>query len=393
MLRLSRPVLLVAFLLATVVVAQKPAIPAGELKKLRVLVVLDTVSNLERQLRVDEGRLVGLLADNVPPERLDVKVLKDRKATRAEVLKYYRTLKTGPDEALFFFYGGHGAIDPKKGHYLALQDNNPGQQLVRTELRKAMQAKKAGLVVIVTDCCANTVPLPKFPQSEKKMEDSAEKDMPRIVLHPMLRALFFEARGVVDITAARNNYSWGDDDGGVFTRSFCSQLLRYANPRAARVATWGTFFPVLQKQTVVTFKGWARKVDPKGRTVKVKDPPVPHKFVIDEKPSRAAPAAPAGKAFVVVSLQNKKPVEGTYRWRWPGEERWKTERLEPGATRFHTREVPASGEMPLLQVELAGQFHKVQGKLFKGNGKPAFTDGRLYYIKPSPPDKKDNKEP
>src|SRR5262249_55434630 len=161
---------------------------------------------------------------------------------------YYRTLKTGPDEALFFFYGGHGGTDPKKGHYLALQDNDRGQQLLPPELRQAMPGKKARLVVIVTPCCAHTLPLP--PATQEISEDAAQKDMPKIVPHPMLRALFFQARGVVDITAARNNSSWGDDEGGVFTRSFCYQLLRYANPRAARVGTWSTFFPVLQKETV-----------------------------------------------------------------------------------------------------------------------------------------------
>jgi hypothetical protein len=208
----------------------------------------------------------------------------------------------------------------------------------------------------------------------------------------MLRALFFQARGVVDITAARDNESWGDNEqGGVFTRSFCGQLLRYADPRAARVSTWDGFFKVLQKETVTLFQGWARKADPRGTVVNVKRPPVPHKFVIDARAS-AGPDEPAGQARVVVSFQNKKTTAATYRWRWAGEQRWNTERLEPGGSKVHWRPVPASGEMPLLEVNLGGNFYKAQGNLFKGRGSPTFADGRKYYVRPAPKEGKGKKE-
>src|SRR4051794_30819350 len=46
-----------------------------ELKKLHVLVVFDTSSNLDPSLRIDYGNLEGLLKDKIPPERMTLKIL------------------------------------------------------------------------------------------------------------------------------------------------------------------------------------------------------------------------------------------------------------------------------------------------------------------------------
>src|SRR5262249_24922902 len=130
-----------------------PVQAAPELKRVRFLLALDTASNLVDQLVLDEDRMVRLLRGGIPPARLHLNVLKGSQLTRANVLAYSRTLKPGPDEALVFFYGGQGAISPRRGPFLQLQNGRRSEELVRSELRQAMLAKKAGLTVILTECC------------------------------------------------------------------------------------------------------------------------------------------------------------------------------------------------------------------------------------------------
>src|SRR4051812_3082226 len=84
----------------------------AELKKLHVLVVLDTNSSLEPELRIDQGHLETLFQDNVPRERLALKVFTGKQVTREAILAHYRSLKVSPNDALLFFYGGHGGRTP-----------------------------------------------------------------------------------------------------------------------------------------------------------------------------------------------------------------------------------------------------------------------------------------
>src|SRR5947207_4321060 len=87
---------------------------APELKRLRALIVVDTKSNLAESVHEDGERVEKLLHDNVPANRYTLKVLKGDDVSEAKILDFYKNLKTGPDEALFFFYAGHGAYDYAK---------------------------------------------------------------------------------------------------------------------------------------------------------------------------------------------------------------------------------------------------------------------------------------
>src|SRR5262245_20997044 len=134
--------------------ATRPA-NAQELTRLRVLLVFDTS---DKQLgkgleKHDLPRVSRTLRGNVPTSRMTIDVLKGKGVMRKQILAHYQTLKTGPNEGLLFFYGGHGATDKETGrHALTLTNEDV---LFRYELREAMEAKKAGLVVIISDCCSD----------------------------------------------------------------------------------------------------------------------------------------------------------------------------------------------------------------------------------------------
>src|SRR4051812_19046044 len=115
----GRPAMLrPALLLALVALTAAAQGPGAELKRLRVLIVMDTLSDLEDSLVIDRSRVRGLIEGNTPKGRATIDVLDGKKATADHVLKALRDLKAGPDEGLLVYFGGHGAIDVKKGHYL-----------------------------------------------------------------------------------------------------------------------------------------------------------------------------------------------------------------------------------------------------------------------------------
>src|SRR5262249_46341491 len=198
------------------------------------------------------------------------------------VLAYYKSLKTSPDEALVFFYGGHGAIDPRRGHYLQLQNGRRSEGLVRSELRQAMQGQKGGVVVLLTDCCS------VFPRRDGTALIERDAVQPARELAPVLRALFFQSRGLVDVTAsAPGTPSWGDRKyGGLFTYTLCGLLggrpEAVGADREGRL-TWKSFFPVLRTATDGQFRRWLREGDRPGAGLGARNQ-LPHAFALDTSP-------------------------------------------------------------------------------------------------------------
>src|SRR6266568_8681952 len=120
----------------------------AELTRLRVLLVIDTNSSLKESVEFDRFRLTQMLENAIPPSRRTITVLDGDKVTKDNILGHYRDLKTSPDEALFLYYCGHGAMDPQKGRFFALQKIKTGkiEPVFRADIRRAMEAKGAGLV-------------------------------------------------------------------------------------------------------------------------------------------------------------------------------------------------------------------------------------------------------
>jgi hypothetical protein len=230
------------------------AAPA-ELTRVRVLLAFDSASNLAGQLVIDEARLVRVLRASIPAGRLDLTVLKGRDLTRANVLGYYQRLRTGPREAIVFFYGGHGTLVPHRGHVLSLQEGK--DPLLREQVRRAMLSKRAGLTVLLTDCCS------AYPK-RRGVAERAALDEARGPSAP-LQHLFLRARGLVDVTAASpGGSSYGDSRrGGLFTFAFCQLAARPLHDldsnRDGRVS-WKEFFPPLQRATEGAFRDWYREM-------------------------------------------------------------------------------------------------------------------------------------
>jgi hypothetical protein len=237
---------------------------ARELKTLHALIVLDSNDEKVGASAARDGEsMVELLTRGIPRDRLRLTVLHANNATPENVRNYYRRRNAGPEDALLFYFAGHGATDMvqrRSQHFIALQ----GGRLYRSEVRAEMWARRPGRLVLITDCCSNRLGGTPPPPTLGSGEPTGPTE-----IHPALRCLFFTPGAPIDITASTYDSSWGDNvDGGVFTRTFRDCFLNgmvWRNTdltalggRDANHLTWSEFFPVLQDAAEKTFAEFKR---------------------------------------------------------------------------------------------------------------------------------------
>jgi len=192
-----------------------------ELTRVRALIVVDTNSNVRVCEEQNLRNLYAALTAGIPRNRLEITVLSGEHATPQNVLRYYQNLQTGPNEAVLFYYGGHGGVDatrrfndgPTLGHCLTMTAGG----LYRRDLIAAIKARNPGLAVILTDCCSS------YFQSGNSTSDSESSNengrIQAMGLSHACRCLFFQHRGIVDITASEpGSFAYGYEAiGGFFT--------------------------------------------------------------------------------------------------------------------------------------------------------------------------------
>jgi len=328
----------------------------SELRKVHALLVIDTLSGLGDSVKVDGERVDHLMSGRLPKDRAEILVLTGKDVNANAILSYYRGLKVGRDDALFFYYAGHGATDPQKGQFLALQELDT-KPLLRSDLRRAMQERQPGLVVIMTDCCSTTFTLSK---TRRILPDKGTA----ATIDPLLRCLLYRSRGVVDITAASGNSSFGDDhDGGIFTRTFAKLVedgITGSDANKDGFVSWPEFFSQLQKRTQGVFVTWADKQRARGEDVDQ----------TSQKPM-AFSLGTEGETRVV-RLHNMTAALMEYEYRWAGRESWSSGRIAPNGLVEHA--MPAGGRdgKPVLEVRFkGGTTHRLPvGKMYKFTGTP-----------------------
>ena len=359
---------LVAIIAAAPIAAGAPP----ELKMLHALLVIDTNSSLKDSIVVDKARMEALLVNAIPRNRYQLTTFTGSSVTRTNILNYFHHLQGSASDAVLFYYAGHGGIDPDRGHFLFLQEGKTAP-LIRSDLRRALADTRAGLTVILTDCCSNHLKIPRHRSLPHVL-------VPARQIHPVLRGLLFQSRGMVDITAASDNSAWGDEEeGGIFTRSVARLLLDDARPDGdgGGALAWKEFFVRLDRETQKTFAAWARQAKARGDVVDQASQR-PHAF---ELPGGAARSQET--SYAVVGLRNDTPATVHYQYRWSTAESWQNSVLGPRSTapRF-VQLPPQSDSLPMLEFRLgnAEKGARLTAKRWTGVGQPSYDAGRKYKV-------------
>jgi hypothetical protein len=261
-------------LAVTVGVGRCPAQRARPLDRVRFLIVVDTSDpNLRAAVLKDRQNLKRTLEELIPPDRYTVDELVGDNLTKDKIYAYYQKLKTGPNEGLVFYFSGHGATLPDsdmvhRQQVLALgyiPKQRDAVVVPRENVMNAMRFKNAGLAVMLTDCCANHVVLSLPPQITTPAPLGARagfEEKPREIA-PVVRNLFFEARGVIDVTASDHDVAGCDPDAGSFFTLALTKLLKddvaSFNPLNKDLLRWNDFFPRLRKETNDEMQYYSKK--------------------------------------------------------------------------------------------------------------------------------------
>jgi hypothetical protein len=340
--------------LTTLALLPRPAQaePPQELRKLHALLVIDTRTDLRDSVLIDGERVKHMLVCGIPKDRLELTVFRDKDVTTARILEYYKAHKVGSTDAMLFYYAGHGATDPQKGHWLALQELHTAP-LVRADLRAAMQQHRPGLSIILSDCCSDRLKIPNPPQKNFRAVDAGSLD-------PVLRCLFFQHRGIVDITASTDNVAYGDDhDGGLFTRALVSQVKKgraLLDKNRDNFVSWAEIFPRVRAETEGSFDRWSLEARRQGKQTEQNNQK-PRAFSLGDNQS------------LTIVNQTKKAVK--YQHRWEGETEWETTVLPPEGAHAHA---PHKGgnDAPGLEVK----FETGETGVFRPGKSYRYFDGK-----------------
>lgn len=149
---------------------------------------------------------------------------------RGTMLGAIQGLRVGPEDAVLFYYCGHGAYSPTSGTY-TLPSGDGGQPgLLLSQIRNAIAQKRPRFAAVILDCCNRLRPLrgeprPSVPFAQHRAEFS-----------PLFTELFFSKPGVLTVTSSSPreyslivpaiHFGRGEQHfGALFTKIFSSELL------------------------------------------------------------------------------------------------------------------------------------------------------------------------
>jgi len=200
-------------------------------------------------VKTDMDNMARLLQGNVPATNLNIITLDANAMTPDGILRSVENLTVAPNDAILFYYSGHGAFDTSGDkQFLAL---TRGGNLYRDTLLAKISEKKPRLTVLLTDCCNNTVNnagarslSTTAPQSVRSPESFS----------PLFENLLLYCRGTVDLTSSKpGEYSFTYDAtrGSIFTMAFIEMVT---HNRTSSDMYWNEFYEKLSVRTQEIFR-------------------------------------------------------------------------------------------------------------------------------------------
>jgi Caspase domain len=185
---------------------------------------------------------------------LDMKVISKQDVRPDVIVNYFRRVPSGPNDVLLFYYTGHGATFEGEGHTLTTSYGN----LLRQTLVNQMRGRRPRLCVLLTDCCSSLV-------KPRKIAPAPGAGVPPEEVSPILRCLFLEHQGLVDITSSSfGEISWsGQGTGGLFTHALTLALggeMESCDSNKDGFLTWTELFDHVRLDTQAGYRNFKQSV-------------------------------------------------------------------------------------------------------------------------------------
>jgi hypothetical protein len=182
---------------------------------------------------MDLAAVDAMLATNMPERQVNTVRLEfdaDDTSDPAACLQAIESLTVAPNDAILFYYSGHGSAD----------DEGPYFDLARGKLRRraildALAQKRPRLAVLLSDCCNTRSDGYLYAAPSMEIEPPAKPS-------PLFRSLFLEPAGVVDLTSAAPGESAFfrplDFDEGLPGSIFTQELCEWVERRRGERRSW-----------------------------------------------------------------------------------------------------------------------------------------------------------
>ncbi len=218
------------WLLAFLVLGQASE-AAGAGGRVHLVVASDTSeeADLGGDVVADKVAVQRLFESNVPAGQLNVTTIEGDALSPRSILGAVGSLDVKRyEDSVVFYFTGHGAFDPERGHFFALPRQT---QLLRSELELAIVRREPRTAVTITDCCAGGS------RYRGKAPGGAKPRKIPTTISPLFRHLLFDRCGLVSITSSKPpeiSLTRGDGKGSLFTYPFTN----IARENASRRLDW-----------------------------------------------------------------------------------------------------------------------------------------------------------
>lgn len=200
-------------------------------------------------LTMDLLRMRTFFESNAPAERLQLETLyieENADATPERILDALRRFEPTPQDAVAFYFTGHGGIDDR-GSYFDLA----GGKLYREQVRGLLTSKQPRLTVLLTDCCNSR-------SDGRKEIAGAPFNEPPKSYSPLFTTLFVRPTGVVDVNSSapgQSAFFLPNTDGNFdkFGSIFTTTLTEWAEKNQRRTASWDDLLREVSLKVHATF--------------------------------------------------------------------------------------------------------------------------------------------
>ena len=178
-------------------------------------------NEIAKSVRVDMGTLTQMLniLENRKIVTVEKIILQGNKATLANIQKTLKTITSGPDDIILFYFSGHGGMENGKTFIVTADERN----LHRVDIEKMISAAPARLKMIITDACSNAIEGLTGTRSLSK----GNKDIDTGVFDETYKDLFLGYKGMMHLSSStEGELAWSNDNfGGFFTYHFIKEGL------------------------------------------------------------------------------------------------------------------------------------------------------------------------
>jgi hypothetical protein len=252
----------------TLLLTALPAHANPPLKRARVVIICDSncgpTPSLNACARAGGRLMYELFGRKMPASQRTITFLDGKQVTPKQILATIKGLPVRPDESLFVYSIGHGVYVKGTGYVF----NYSGGPLPRAQLLAAMKAKRAGLTILYSECCADYA----SPRARgANVGGLLEGPHPRA--GSALSDLLLRDRGVVDITAAKPGTSavaradlGGNLTAALFLLTTELKKSELDADKDGRV-TWREMWPNICEAVAILYKAAPLKGQPKQEPV------------------------------------------------------------------------------------------------------------------------------